>query len=155
LGAAKNMYNLFKVVALVVALVSFTTGALVVYDASQVNVVPPSSSDVVYSYVPGSWFNVTFPVTIQYGGSAFTLKNTNLTLIIYPTADGTGTPLFPANSTFFDIPPHQNKVIDYSFSLASPPALIHVSLKVIVKGQMVLGSVTFIEYGVSRVFQIV
>lgn len=149
LGASKTVYNLFKVLAILVSLTATVSGGLVIYDASKIT--PPSISGISSSYSlgPPPQFNMSFALTIGYGGSVYALQNVNLTMAIYPNSDGIGDPLF-SNTTIITLNPNSPPVtVNYNFSKTNPPAFTHLSVRAIVKGAIVWGSFTFMGFGLD------
>jgi len=154
LGAGKNAFRLFKVLAILVSLTATVSGALIIYDASKIT--PPSISNFSNSASlgPPPQLNVSFTLTIGYRGSIVSLQNVNLTMAIYPDSDGTGVPLF-ANTTIMTLNPNSPPVtINYKFSKTNPPIFTHVSIRATVKGSIVWGSLTFMGFGLDMVYTI-
>jgi hypothetical protein len=152
LGAGKTAFNLFKVFAILVSLTATMSGALIVYDASKIT--PPSISGFSYSpsLGPPPQLNVSFSLTIGYGGAVFSLQNVNLTMAVYPSSDGTGVPLF-SNTTIITLNPDSPPVtLNYSFSKTNPPAFTHASIRAIVKGSIVGAGLTFMGFGLDMVY---
>ncbi len=152
MGAGKAAFNLFKVLAIVVSLTATVCTGLVVYDAAKIS--QPSISDVKYSAAvgPPPQFNVSFVLTVGYGGSVFTFQNINLTVAVYPDSDGVGDPLF-SNTTMINLAPGSPPVtINYVFTKTNPPLFTHLSVKAFAKGVIAWGSLTFMGFGLDMLY---
>jgi hypothetical protein len=152
LGATKNVYNLFKILAILVSLTTAVSGGLIIYDASKIS--PPSVGSVSQSITlgPPPKFNLSFALTIGYGGSVYSIQNINLTVAIYPNSDGIGDPLF-SNTTFINLNPNSPPMtITYSFSKTNPPLITHLSFRAMAKGTITLGSFAFMGFGLDTLY---
>lgn len=148
MGAGKATYTTLKVFAVLLSLTATVSGALIVLDVSKVN--PPKITTTDFHYVSGppAWLNVSFSVTIEYGGSVFSISNVNLTFGIYPNADGLGTPLF-ANTTILTLSPHSSTTLHYDISLMNPPSFTHLSAKAAANGFISAAGISFIGFGLD------
>jgi hypothetical protein len=154
LGASKTVYNLFKVLAILVSLTATVSGGLIIYDASKIT--PPSIGSVDQSITvgPPPKFNLSFALTIGYGGSVYAIQNINLTVAIYPNSDGSGDPLF-SNTTFINLNPNSPPVtITYNFSKTNPPLITHLSFRAMAKGTIAWGSFAFMGFGLDVLYTI-
>lgn len=152
MGAGKATFNLFKVLAIVVTLTATVTSGLIAYDASKIS--QPTLSGVSYSLAvgPPPKFNVSFALTVGYGGSVLAFQNINLTVAIYPDSDGVGAPLF-SNTTFINLVPGSPPVtINYAFSKTNPPLFTHASVRAFAKGVIAWGSLALMGFGLDLLY---
>jgi hypothetical protein len=158
LGTGKTLYTTFKLLAVIFSLTATASGALLALDMTKINAIPPTSGPggnihFTVSVGPPAWLNLSFPVTITYGGSVYTLNSVNLTLAIYGDAGGLGTPLF-VNSTIFTLAPHSSETINYTFSKINPPLITHISIRTTVKGLISGAGVSFMGFGLDMLYTI-
>lgn len=155
MGAGKAAFNLFKVLAILVSLTATLSSGLVLYDASKIP--PPSISDVSPSLTvgPPPQFNLSFALTVAYGGSVLAFQNINLTVAVYPNSDGIGDPLF-SNTTFINLAPGSPPVtINYAFSKTNPPLFTHLSVRALAKGVIAWGSLTLMGFGLDLIYTVI
>nr|MDO8100561.1 hypothetical protein [Candidatus Njordarchaeota archaeon] len=155
MGTGKAVYTTFKVLAVIFSLTATASGALLALDMTKINVSPPTSSSVQFDYSigPPAQLNISFPLTITYGGSVCTINSVNLTLAIYGDAGGLGTPLF-VNTTIFTLAPQTTMTINYNFSKTNPPLITHLSIRAIVKGVISEVGISFMGFGLDMLYTI-
>lgn len=153
MGTGKAVYTTFKVLAVIFSLTAAASAGLLAWDMTKINPPTIGSPDYHYTAGPPAWLNVSFSVTIAYGGSVYTIDNVNLTLAIYNDAGGLGTPLF-LNSTIFTLAPHSTMTINYGFSKINPPLITHLSIRAIVKGVISEVGISFMGFSLDMLYTI-